>query len=425
MKKILFLFLLIGAAMLTTLVGCDNPNDHEHEFNQAKISEEFLKEQGNCQKETTYYYSCTCGEKGEDFFKDDFAHNFTEKVTNYKFFAQDSTATSATKYYYSCICGKKSTETFEQGKSDSERAAVGSKAGDILNGKKILIVGCSYNYYGKIVMNVDNNDTDQDSRVNDKGYFYELCKQNGAEVNVTNWCFGNHDLSDLLGTSCTANRECGNGFNHLEELKDRNYDYVSLMDIGRSSKLSLEEYIEELKGFMKLFTDVNPDCKFIYSIPCGAYWYKHADRTDFKDVYIGTVYAKEIAKLDNVIVMDWGRMIHDLVKGNASVPGSSFVYNEKSFIVADGYHPNLLSGYINALMTYCVITGETAVGQPINLENGLETGTAANYKISNYVKYFYNNQTTNFVQIMESESEMEGIQRLINRYIDMNAYMYY
>ncbi len=82
-----------------------------------------------------------------------------------------------------------------------------------------------------------------------------------------------------------------NGFNHLEELKDRNFDYVSLMDIARDYP-SQEEYIEELKGYMKLFTDVNPNCKFIYSIPCGAYWATAGERVNFKEEYKNTVYAK-------------------------------------------------------------------------------------------------------------------------------------
>jgi hypothetical protein len=94
-------------------------------------------------------------------------------------------------------------------------------------------------------------------------------------------------------------------------------------------------------------------------------------------------------------------------------------------IVGDGYHPNLLSGYINALMTYCVITGETAVGQPTNLENGLETGYAEQYKLSNYIANFYKNRKTNFDKILASESEMLAIQKLVDRYIEMNAYLYY
>ena len=50
-------------------------------------------EQGSCEKKTTYYYSCSCGEKGETVFEGDFAHDFTQKVTTHKYFAQESTDT--------------------------------------------------------------------------------------------------------------------------------------------------------------------------------------------------------------------------------------------------------------------------------------------------------------------------------------------
>ncbi len=395
----------------------------DHVFNQKNTDEKYIKEKGSCSSKALYYYSCKCGEKGEEVFEGDYIHNFGDKITTYEYFASDSTATTATQFYNYCkSCGE--STTFEFGKTDSQRAPVGSKVKEKLDGKKILIVGCSYNYYGKIVNPVNVGVTTQTARDNNQGYFWELCRQNGADVELGNWCFGGHDLSDLLGTSCAADRG-HDGFNHLAALKDRNFDYVSLMDIGRPSSMTLEKYIEELKGFMKIFTDVNPNCKFIYSIPCGAYWYQNADRPNFKELYVGTVYAKEIAKLPNMVVMDWGKMIHDLVKGNAKVPNSTFTYNANSFIVADGYHPNLLSGYINTLMTYCLITGETAVGQPINLENGSENSQAAPYKKSVYVANYYKGQKTNFIEIMDSASEMANIQKVVNRYIDMQTYLYY
>lgn len=426
MKKLIS-FLLIFVMLLSTLAACGF--SHTHDFSKAVQSSEYLKETGCPEKKAIYYYSCECGEKGSESFEGAYGqtHDFSGQVTTAPYFAEDASAESPAKYYYCCtVCGAKSTELFSHGKPDSARAAAGSKAKEALDGKKILIVGCSYNFYGKIVMPVDDYVTDLSARQNDMGYFYELCKQNGADVSVTNWCFGGHDLSDLLGDSCMADRACGNDFDHLGELTDLDYDYVSLMDIGRST-LSLEECLAELQGFMKMFTDVNPDCKFIYSIPCGAYWYKDKDRPDFQKLYVSTVYAKEIAKLDNMVVMDWGRLIYDLIKGYTTVPDSQFTYDANSFIVGDGYHPNLLTGYINSLMTYCLITGETAVGQPTNLENGQETSMSMRYKKSDFVMNFYTGyaKKTNFVEIMDSREEMEGIQKLIDRYIDMQTYLYY
>ena len=426
MKKLLSAVSLLLALvmLLSTFASCEA--EHVHKFDKTVQSAEYLKTEGSCKQKTAYYYSCECGEKGANAFVLDYVHDFTEKRTTAPYFAEEATEKALAKYYYSCKnCDAKSEQTFEHGKKDSERAAVGSKAAQVLNGKKILISGCSYNFYGKIVTSRSNTTTDLATRLNDKGYFYELCKQNGAEVNVTNWCFGNHDLKDLFSNGCNADRQCGNGFDHVSQLTDRYYDYVSLMDIDRPKDMTVEQYLEELKGYMKLFTDVNPDCKFIYSLPCGSYWYEGRDKVKLNDLYLGSVFAKEVAKLENVIVMDWGRLIYDLLTGAAKVPGSELTYNVHSFIIDDGYHPNLLTGYINALMTYCVLTGETAVGQPIDLENGLEPGSATKYKKSNFISNFYKENSTNFLQILGSETEMRGIQRLVDRYIDMNTYLYY
>ena len=64
----------------------------------------------------------------------------------------------------------------------------------------------------------------QEARSNDKGYFYQICKNNGAEVAVTNWTFGNHTFTDLF-EECSADRGC-NGVDHSSYLTDRSFDYV-------------------------------------------------------------------------------------------------------------------------------------------------------------------------------------------------------
>lgn len=72
-----------------------------------------------------------------------------------------------------------------------------------LNGKKFLIIGNSYVYNSLSVVKKSNSVVDQESRSNDQGYFYQLCKANGYEVSVTNWTFGGHGLYELFGTTCT------------------------------------------------------------------------------------------------------------------------------------------------------------------------------------------------------------------------------
>jgi hypothetical protein len=69
-------------------------------------------------------------------------------------------------------------------------------------------------------------------------------------------------------------------------------------------------------------------------------------------------------------------------------------------------------------MVYCAITGESAVGQPygfaddrtIHPEFDMET-----YK----TKYYVYEPFTNFVDIYRSESDMNGLQQLIDRYLEM------
>lgn len=72
---------------------------------------------------------------------------------------------------------------------------------------------------------------------------------------------------------------------------------------------------------------------------------------------------------------------------------------------SDGYHPNYLTGYLTALMTYCAITGNSAHG--------------ADFKFVNTEKtyYTYENATSNFDQILSSWPDMKALQALINKYI--------
>ena len=92
-----------------------------------------------------------------------------------------------------------------------------------LDGKKIIFIGNSYTYYGKTVLEKKQTYLTQASRSNVKGFFYQLCKENGANVEVTNWTFGAHDFTDLF-KNCTANRGC-DGVDHASYLVDRNFDY--------------------------------------------------------------------------------------------------------------------------------------------------------------------------------------------------------
>ena len=97
---------------------------------------------------------------------------------------------------------------------------------EALNGKKVIFIGNSHTYYGRTVISVSNKYPQLEKRVNNKGGLYQLCKANGIDVSVTNWCFGSHGLGSLFnGNPCTVSGDC-KGVNHLEYLTDNNYDYV-------------------------------------------------------------------------------------------------------------------------------------------------------------------------------------------------------
>ena len=124
-----------------------------------------------------------------------------------------------------CSCADGAGKTAQSGteKPAAEEAKLpepGSRASE-LDGKKIIFVGCSYTYYGGVVIQDAYSVHSQEARANDQGYFYQLCKANGAEVSVMDWCYGGHDLSDLFDGHCDANEnEKEKGHDHLADLVD-------------------------------------------------------------------------------------------------------------------------------------------------------------------------------------------------------------
>ena len=52
----------------------------------------------------------------------------------------------------------------------------------VLDGKKVIFIGNSFVYHGQTVFDRGWSDYFQEERENDQGYFYQLCRENGAEV---------------------------------------------------------------------------------------------------------------------------------------------------------------------------------------------------------------------------------------------------
>ena len=285
---------------------------------------------------------------------------------------------------------------------------------NVLNGKKILMIGNSFTYYGNCVVHKERSVLDLASRQNDEGYFYQIFKSNGAEVSVVNWTWGGHALRDTFAEKCEYPKEC-TGVNHFSYLTDLAYDYVYIQEGTRN--LGAETSLEICKNLIKMFKDVNPDVKFIFPVHVGYYILD-----GYEDVFANV---PEFEKL-GMSVVGWGRLVNDIMTGKVKIPNAKETYNKNSFIVCqsekDGFHPNMLSGYITALMTYCVITGESAVGKDYSF--CMDTSLNPAFDVNKYCgKYYtYNGATTNFPDIFKSPEDMKGIQELIDRYIVEKIY---
>jgi len=321
----------------------------------------------------------------------------------------------------------------------------------VLDGKKVLFVGCSFTFYGGTVAPYGGGnyqDVSVAERDNDLGLFYQLCKANGAEVDVTDWTFGGHNLSQILDkTSCDG--KCGgNSNNHSEDLTDallaeKQYDYVILNEIWQSGYP--EEICANITRYMQRFRDANPNTKFYYILHDGVYINGYPDAW-LESVELIKNAEDENGQPFNATLLDWGTLVLDVANGDITVPGATQSYNVNTFMVCkngDRHHPNILTGYLYALMTYCAITGETAVGQPYDFcyKSFNESGVATGYPIINenskysdmfeIQKFISSNYTlqddpstedidesdTNFDEVLNSPVDMAGLQQLVDRYL--------
>ncbi|MBR5157738.1 MAG: hypothetical protein IKW59_08235 [Clostridia bacterium] len=288
-----------------------------------------------------------------------------------------------------------------------------TEAQKLLDEKKVLIIGNSFVYYGLTVINKKNTVLTQSQRSNDKGYFYQLCKANGINVSVTNWCFASHSLTSLFGGEC--NVSACNKVKHEDYLTDRYFDYV-IISPGNGSLVE-KNIASDFEYIMEFFRKANPNVKFVCMGPLAAHGINSNDT-----FYPGITGYYPTLKEKGVIIADWGKIVKDILKGNCTIPGATQSYLRSSFVVKDNYHPNVLSGYITTLITYCAITGESALAQPYSFYNN--TSLNSNFNMDNYVANRYTNgyKDTNFDKIFASPSDMKGIQMLVDRELKANEY---
>lgn len=281
---------------------------------------------------------------------------------------------------------------------------------EALDGKKILFIGNSYTYWGRVVEHGRTDELTQANRNNDKGLFYHLCKQNGIDVSVTNWVFAGHDLTDMTTNEACLTKETNCfGVNHGAYLTDRNFDYVAIQCFFESEYEG--DLVAHLQPTLDMFREANPNVKFLFLVPHMAY---------VRNFHWSV---SELSKLpaEGITVCNWGGMLNDLVNKVTSVPGGTQQYFLGSFVISktedDGHHQNLLAGYLTALMTYCAITGDSAVGQPYAFADDPSVHPDFNMEQFQATNYVYN-PITNFVDIYRSEADMKGLQQLVDLYLE-------
>ncbi|MBR2466759.1 MAG: DUF4886 domain-containing protein [Clostridia bacterium] len=265
-----------------------------------------------------------------------------------------------------------------------------------LNGKKIIFIGNSYIYWGKTVL--ESSAKTQAARQNDQGYFYQLCKKMGVEVEVTNWTFGGHGVGSIFSDNCS---HCS--YDHKSYLEDRYYDYVVISPGAESN------FDKTIIKVMDFFREANPNVKFIVMGTACAYGYNSTYSTDYcyqKDLLAGF-------EDQGILIADWGGLMDGILRGEYSVPNATQDYSINSFIVKDGKHGTMLTGYIQSMLIYSLLTGDSATTLPYDF--CLDTSIRAEFDADRFIsKNTTETYGTNFVEIFNSEADMNGLQQLVD-----------
>ena len=272
----------------------------------------------------------------------------------------------------------------------------------VLDGKKVLFVGDSFLFYGRAVL--PNTKESEAARQNDTGYFYQLCKANGADVSVTNWTYGGTGLAAIMDT-------------YIPNFQEYSYDYVILSG-GRNSATTYATLSETLDRYIEVFRGANPNVKIFYLVTSGAH-----NISVNESFSIDVLNNLDKIEEKGITVLDWGKMVADIIRGNVRTPGATMPYEKNSFIVAksstDGYHPNQLTGYIVSLFVYCGITGDSALWQPYGFWDNSE------FDPDGYLNTYYTLGTSNYQDIFNSPEDMRIIQMLVDQYMAEKAYLSY
>ena len=291
--------------------------------------------------------------------------------------------------------------------TEAPSPTVSQAAIDALDGKKIIFIGNSYTFWGNCVLYQTNEVLYQYERGQDQGLFYQLCKANGIDVEVTNWSFGSHNLSDIMSNECLCENSACEGKDHLSYLTDRYFDYVVIQPFYETEYAG--NLISHLTPTLEVFREANPNVQFLIHVPHMGYERKFQ-----------WVPELQSAVDEGILICNWGEMFNDIVQKKVAVPNAQQTYSRPTFVISrdekDGHHQSLLGGYFTALMVYCAITGESAMGQSYDFCDDITIHPNFSLEMFRARNYIYE-PYTNFVEVFRSEPDMLGLQELADRYL--------
>lgn len=289
--------------------------------------------------------------------------------------------------------GKRSSTCTVCGEAVEEVIPAGESS---LDGKKIMFAGNSLTYYGEIVIN------DNGSPTNKKGIFEKIAEFFGDKVTVTNFTYGSAGFTDGRDKASTdgipsSYKDYGL-YQLMLELHPNHYGnkdgkemdsfYDQDIVVFQQRGASISSSYDQVMQLAALFPE---DTQFAVIIT----------HYDTKNTSTSSALKKTLA--DGWKVIPAGDLVTDL--WNGKIADMEFKYTKTDFVITkDNVHPNYLTGYIKALMTYCALTGRSAAGADYSFVN---RSTA----------YYANAQETQFEDVLASSSEMLRIQELIDDYI--------
>lgn len=287
-----------------------------------------------------------------------------------------------------------------------------NKVPSLMKNKKAIFIGNSFIYWGGCVTYVKNDGIYEEIRAagGDKGYFNEICKANGIEMDVYNYTYGGQNLDWI--------------YENILKSKDKaffdSFNYVFISEAGQNSS----SFITSFENIAALF----PNAEEIVYLA-------HENTYRGNATHIINALPKLSAKGYKIVA--WGDLVSDIYNGEIAVPGATLQYNRNSFVKnstgdmpanaavttlnnqGDSHHQNPLAGYITAQMCFSAITGSLCEGQKYDF--CWDKSIAPQYDLDNFLECQYNNgQTSNFIEIFNSPTDMLGIQKLMDSYMTLH-----